>query len=156
MGGAGAAILFLAGCATSTINEVVGPNPKAVPSTGTDGTLEVYSALSGHTEGSNPAWYRYSNYTIWDENEDWLERVDNAQGHYSTTPALVNLPPGYYLVEGRAKNGVLMKVPVQIKIGEITSVYLNGHWQPPTNTPPAKLVSAPGDYSVGWRVSPGT
>ena len=147
----GAAASMLAGCATNQVAVApVGPNPATVaPATG-DGQLEVYSALSGRVAGEDQTWQQHSDYYIYTARGRRLH-VSNAAGYYSTTPRLVTLPPGRYIVEARAKGTLQTRVPVVIKPGEITRVHLDGNWQP--NAPVVKLVMAPEGYAVGWRAN---
>lgn len=149
--GTGVVVLFLAGCATPTHLGTVGPGPSQVQLAESKGQLEVYSVPSGHTEGNNPTWFQYSDYTIYTRHGRRLEYVDNSRGYYSTRPVVIDLPPGRYTVEARAKGMLLTRVRVVIKSGEKTSVHLDGNWQPPSDTPVTELVTTPEGYPVGWR-----
>jgi hypothetical protein len=152
MMGAAVAIL-VTGCSTTPMAFApVGPNPAGFQAITARGQLEVFSALSERTEGNNPNWYQHSDYYLYDSHGRRLEHVDNNTGHYDQSPRLLNLPPGRYIVEARAKDMLRAEVPVVIKPGEITRVHLDGNWQPPSDTPMPKLVNAPAGYPVGWRV----
>jgi hypothetical protein len=149
----GAAItVLITGCSTTPVTLApVGPNPAGIQTTAAEGRLEVFSALSGHSEGNNPAWYQDSDYYLCDAHGRRLKQVDNNTGYYSETPRLINLPAGKYIVEARAKGVLRAKVPVVIKPGEITRVHLDGNWQPLAQTPETEVVKAPAGYPVGWR-----
>lgn len=150
--GTAAVVLFLAGCAsTARVSGPVGPDPAEVQLAAPDGQLEVYSAPSGQTEGNNPTWFQYSDYYIYDHYGRRLEHVDNSRGYYSKQPSIINLPPGKYIIEARAKGTLQARVPVVIKAGETTRVHLDGNWQPPADAPAKELVSGPEGYPVGWR-----
>jgi hypothetical protein len=126
--------------------------PGGIPSGHRLRPLEVFSALSGRREGSNPTWYQHSDYYICNSQGKRLEHVDNANGYYAQSPRVISLPPGKYLVKARAKDTLRIDVPVVIKPGEITRVHLDGDWQPLSATPGTKLVEAPAGYPVGWCV----
>jgi hypothetical protein len=151
---AATAALALSGCATTrprTLSGVapVGPNPGNVALTAGNGQLEVFSALSGRTEGNNPTWLQHSDYNIYTTRGRRVKHVMNAAGYYSTLPRLVKLPAGEYIVKARAKGALWTTVSVVIKPGEITRVHLDGKWEP--NAPGAEIVMAPEGYPVGWR-----
>lgn len=149
----GAAAILVTGCATAPMAFApVGPNPARVQTTARAGQLEVFSALSGHSEGINPTWYQHSDYYLYDSYGRQLEHVDNSVGYYAQSPRLLNLPPGKYMVEARAKDMLRAEVPVVIKPGEITKVHLDGNWQPLAETPNTEVVKAPAGYPVGWGV----
>jgi hypothetical protein len=143
---------LFAGCATTPVTTLapVGPNPMGYQSTVADGQLQVFTALSGHAEGSNPTWYRHTDYEIYSQTHRF-EHVQNNLGHYSQGPRVVTLPAGEYVVEARAKGTLQVRVPVVIKPGELTSVHLDGAWQPSQGTDNSQLVMAPAGYPVGWR-----
>jgi hypothetical protein len=150
----GAAVAILpTGCSTTPVAFApVGPNPAGFQTTAADGQLEVFSALSGRGEGNNPTWYQHSDYYLCNFHGRRLEHVENAPGYYAQSPRLINLPPGKYIVEARAKDTLRADVPVVIKPGEITRVHLDGNWQPLAETPKTEVVKAPAGYPVGWRV----
>ena len=142
--------LTWAGCASAPATlSPVGPNPMEYSGPGSEGQLEVFSALSGHREGENPTWYRRTDYELCNAQGQRLQHVPNFVSHYSQAPQLILLPPGEYIVEARAKGILWVRVPVVIKAGARTSVHLDGAWQP--SAEPSQLVSAPAGYPVGWR-----
>jgi hypothetical protein len=147
--GAAGIISLLAGCSTAPVALApVGPAPAGISTTMGNGQLEVYSALSGRTEGNNPSWRQHSDYYIYDNQGKRLQLVDNAAGHYASSPRTVALPAGNYIVKARAKGALWTKTPVVIEPGEITRVHLDGQWQPEADT--SQLVYGPDGYPVGW------
>lgn len=148
----GAAVLLLAGCAsTPTALGPVGPNPGEIQSAISEGQLEVFTAPTGRVEGDNPTWFQYSSFYIYDRHGKRLEHVANSRGYYSQRPAVVNLPPGKYIVEGRGHEMLQARVGVVIKSGRTTRVYLDGSWQPPPGARASKLVISPRGLPIGWR-----
>ena len=149
-----AAVVALTGCATKQVSvapAAVGPSPGGVAAATGDGQLEVYSAFSTRSAGIDPTWRQHSSYYIYTASGQRLRYVTNEMGYYSTSPRLVNLPPGKYVVKAPAEGALWTKVPVVIKPGEITHVHLDGNWQP--NAPVAKVVMAPEGYPIGWRAN---
>lgn len=136
--------IALAGCASPVTLEPVGPKPMAYPGPGSEGQLEVFSAVSGHRKGN-----QHTDYYICTQEGERLQHVDNSIGDYSQRPRVVSLLPGGYIVEARAKDNSEVKVPVEIQLGTLTSVHLDGAWEP--SAEPSQLVHAPGGYPVGWR-----
>lgn len=145
-----AAAVVLAGCATKQVSMApVGPNPGNVAVATGNGQLEVFSALSARFEGNDPTWLQHSDYYIYTAHGRRVKHVTNAIGYYSSSPRLIALPAGEYLVKARAKGALWTTVPVVIKSNETTRVHLDGKWQP--NAPGAEVVMAPEGYPVGWR-----
>jgi hypothetical protein len=146
----GAAItILITGCSTTPVTLApVGPNPAGLRTTSANGQLEVFSALSGRSEGNNPTWYQHSDYYLCDSHGQRLEHVNNTTGYYAQTPRLITLPSGKYIVETKAKDMLRAKVAVVIKAGKITRVHLDGNWQPLGSK--TEVVKAPAGYPVGW------
>ena len=145
-----ATALVLTGCATRPVSMApVGPNPARVAAGAGDGQLEVFSALSGRSEGNNPTWRQHSDYYVFYSDGRRRKHVMNAPGYYSTLPRLVTLRPGDYIVKARAKGALWTTVPVIIKPDEITRVHLDGNWQPGSTG--ADVVMGPEGYPVGWK-----
>jgi hypothetical protein len=145
---------LLLGCSsTPVVMAPVGPSPLALGSTGSDGQLEVFSALRGHTEGNNPTWYQHTAYYVYDQQNQLVKHVDNKLGHYDRAPRVISLPAGNYVVKAKAKGYLWVKVPVKIDSGKMTEVHLDAAWTPSPETKPTDLVSVPAGYPVGWRTS---
>lgn len=148
---AGVASLMV-GCSTpSTTLAPVGPNPNRVQTASALGQLEVFSALTGRSEGDNPSWYQHSRYLVYNRLGKRLESVGNTVGYYAEMPRLISLPPGDYLVKAQAKGHWWVEVPVKIERGRTTRVHLDAAWQMPPGTSKSELVSIPAGYPIGWR-----
>jgi hypothetical protein len=145
-------MMLVAGCASTPVSMApVGPNPAGLQTPMADGRLEVDSALRGHSEGDNPAWFQHTSYNIYNQDGVRLGRVNNTVGYYEQAPRLITLRAGEYIVEARAKGAGWARVPVVIEPGRTTRVHLDAAWQPPADAAKAELVSAPAGYPVGWR-----
>lgn len=117
---------LLVGCTTTPVALApVKPNSPAPFAMTGDGQLEVFSALVGHSEGNNPAWYQHSDYSIYDQQGRRLEHVDNTIGYYSQAPRLISLPAGKYIVKAPANGALCAEVPVVIAPGQLTKVHLD-------------------------------
>jgi hypothetical protein len=134
----------------------VGPNPAALndqtPNGQLDGQLEVFSALSGHSEGDNPAWFQHVDYAIYSVQGRCLKHVYNIAGYYSRRPCIISLPAGQYVVKTRAKDYQFVEVPIVIDQGRRTRVHLDDAWRP-SNISGTALVALPTGYPVGWAAS---
>jgi hypothetical protein len=106
--------LAVTGCATRQV--------AAAPT----GQLEVFSALSVRTEGNDPTWRQHSDYFVLNSQGRELKHVMNAPGYYSTSPRMVALRAGHYIVKARAEGASWTEVPVVVKPDEITRVHLDG------------------------------
>jgi len=141
---------LLLGCSSTPVAVApVGPNPASLVNPGKNGQLEVFSALAGHTEGNNPTWFQHTDYTIYNQHGVVVKHVDNTVGYYASSPRLISLPPGKYLVKAEAKDYPSVLVPVVIDPGRITKVHLDDAWQP---AQPGKVacVRLPAGNPVGW------
>jgi len=144
--------ILLPGCASVPVPLApVGPNPVFQATTASTGQLQVFSALEEHTEGSDSDWYQHTDYSIWSKQGTLVKRVDNTIGHYAQEPRLMPLPVGSYLVRARAKDYLLVEVPVVIQGGETTRVYLDDSWVLPERLPKAEITYTPDGFPVGWR-----
>lgn len=152
-------ILLSAGCASVPVASValapVGPNPMALRSASSQGSLEVFSRLSRRSDDLNqgstyPVWYQHTDYYVCNLEGKVLKHVFNATGHYEQDPKIVNLPAGKYLVMARSTGDCWVKVPVTIDRGEITWVHLADNWTPPSYAEKAQIVKLPDGKPVGW------
>ena len=151
-------IPLLASCASQPISLArVGPNPftGGFASIGA-GHLQVFSSLAEQSDDQNqgstdPAWYQHTDYNVYDTGGRLVKCVNNTVGHYSTSPRLVSLRPGNYTVRAQSAEGLSVNVPVVIERGRTTKVYLDENWRPPAGTQKTEIVSALGNYPVGWR-----
>ena len=137
----------------------IGPNPIVAAKAGSNGDLQVFSATVEQNDvGYEFPYFQRTDYYIFDSNGKQREHVsDNNRGHFDDTPRAIQLPPGTYKVKALMAEGFgqWMILPVVVEPGRTTRVHLNGHWEPPPDTPKSELVQAPGRGPVGWRaVSP--
>jgi hypothetical protein len=144
-------VLSLVGCSSTPVALApVGPNPFGSKSMVSEGGLQVFSSLVGHSEGNNPTWYQHTDYYIYDLHGKLVKRVDNTIGHYDAAPRLVALPAGRYLLKTQANEYVCVDVPVTIERGRTTKVHLDDQWKLPADTAKKELVSLPDGNPVGW------
>jgi len=147
---------LLASCASQPIALApVGPSPFAGRSSSSMGAgyLQVFSDLEAIDEGDNPSFFQHTDYNIYNGERKLVKHVDNTVGHYETSPRLVSLRPGTYIIVARAKEWMSVEIPVAIVRGGITKVHLDENWQPPARTPKTDVVCAPDGYPVGWRAN---
>lgn len=150
---AGAVLIALvAGCSTPLSVATVGPNPTGVNNHASYGQLQVFSALTGRTEGNNPTWFQHTDYTVYNQQGKAVKHVANWTGHYSGTPRVINLPPGKYVVKAEAEDYLWVAVPAVIVPGHVTRVHLDDAWQP-AGVSRTELVRLPTGSPVGWTVA---
>lgn len=144
--------LLLVGCSTTPVSiGTVGPGPYALKtSDSSGGSLQVYSALVGRSEGDDPAWFQHSDYYLKKNTAGKYRHVDNATGHYAKRPRTVVLAPGRYTVRAQAGNGGWVEAPVVIRRGETTVISLDQSWNPGA-APETEIVRMPDGSAVGWR-----
>ncbi len=149
-------LAMIVGCSTPSIVQApVGPDPLALKSADSDGTLQVFSAMEQENNvGFEFPYDQRTDYFVYDSNGNVIRRVyNNNKGHYEPTPAAVRLQPGTYRIRSLAAVGMgeWETVPVVIEPGRTTEVHLNGHWKPPADTPDRELVHSPAGFPMGWR-----
>lgn len=128
------------------VTEPVGPEPAAKP-TGPVGFLKVYSETDA-TGADDIMYASHSGYTIYASDGQVFRNVRGSAG----APLLVNLPEGTYRVQARAAFYGTVVVPVVIKEGRTTSIYLEGDWKPDLEGfEQADLVRLPNGTMIGWR-----
>ena len=145
-GTAAALVLLATGCASTPLRlaETVGPAPEATVRAAS-GRLQVY------TDTYNPAQTEYGPsveqpYTVLDSRENELRRVASP---YST-PELVTLEVGDYIVRGPGFGLASVDVPVHIDANRTTEVHLES--SAPWVTGGA-FVRSPDGAFVGWRAA---
>jgi hypothetical protein len=145
-------VAVLTGCSTNPIAVApVGPNPALSGHSVSEGTLQVFSNIIGHSRGDNPPWYQHADYYIYDLQGTLLKHVNNTIGYYESAPRMVPLHAGTYLVKAPANDYMWVKVPVTIKGGQTTRVHLDDKWIPPAGTPNGLVIRMPNGEPVGWR-----
>ena len=99
-------------------------------------------------------YFAHTDYAIYNAAGECVKNVQNAETVHSLTPKQVVLPPGQYTVVGWSDDYQLVKVPVLIKAGSLTTVNLErkNHEISPSDKS-AELVYAPDGRIVGWTTS---
>ncbi len=152
---AGSAILLTA-CVSCPPLPPVGPSPVAssssVPGTG---TLVVYSAWSCFDTYLTSD---HSGYTIYSNDGKRIKWVPNSiEGDWTVEPPTrVPLPPGTYKIKAEGGEYGWVIVPVVIKRGETTPVYLDGERHSIDSLASQdNSVRLPNGEIVGWAANPG-
>ena len=163
----------LAGCASiprTALLEPVGPGPALSSDASAQGALRVYSARENarvDLNGEEFLWNNdfgrneflhlasYTAYTIYSPQGEVVARVTNSRNPNDGKPELVTLAPGDYRVVAQAEdyNNVTFNavVPVVIRAGAITRIYLTQDRQPATQPDKADVVYLPNGRIAGWR-----
>jgi len=121
------------------------------PSLGGMGQLQVFTATTQQSTGDGFVKAIPQNYRVKGSDGRWRSIVNSVYGDPSPIPKKVELAPGSYTVEGLADIYRTATVPVIITPGDTTVVNLQKQPYPAAPPPPAKAVTAPDGYVVGWR-----
>jgi len=128
------------------VTEPVGPEPVAKP-TGPVGFLKVYSETDA-SSADDIMYAAHSGYTIYSSDGQVFRKVREILG----PPLMVSLPEGTYKVQAKAASYGMVVVPVVIKEGRTTSLYLEGDWKPDLEEfKQADLARLPNGTMIGWR-----
>jgi len=152
-------LMLLAGCAVTSrpyISEPVGPafaDSSRLPSMG---YLQVYSETITHNDG-NIFYYPHTSYTVHSREGRKVKAVQNHVGLEDESPTVVPLPPGAYNVIAQSAAFGRVTVPVVIKSGALTPVFLERDSMPDRLRKVADgseggFVKGPDGKIVGWRV----
>jgi len=118
------------------------------------GYLRVFTerelVTEGFDEGANPSHYQHTDYRVYDERGKSVRYVGNSVGEYDSSPRVISLPPGRYIVRARAKDYLSVEVPVVVEPGRTTSVHLDDRWTPAPEATTNELVFEPDGKPVGW------
>ena len=148
---------LVGGCATRTVSLApVGPKPALPQSLSPQGSLIVFSRLQGQDddldqEGTEPIRSHHTDYKVYDLQGRVVKRVWNAAGKYETSPRVVNLSPGRYIVKAQAADYSKVTVPVTIEGRASTEVHLDSQWALPNYADKGQVVMMPDGQPVGWR-----
>jgi hypothetical protein len=148
------AAVLVGGCAGReplVIREPVGPAQPVALSTGSSGSLVVYSGWDrlDTLDSEHP---KHTPYSVHSETDGVVAQVSNHSGSFGQDPSVVSLAPGRYWVHTRGTNVGLVRVPVTVRAGQRTVVYLDGStapvesWRGETN-----WLRQPNGLIVGWR-----
>ena len=144
-----------ASCATHRhlVLDPVGPPSATSPLdfVGT-GFLKVYSATETREVGKFINYYPHTPYTIYSTNGQKFRWIENSVAFIDESPALVRLPAGAYTIEAKDDDYGRVVVPIVIKGGDTTIVYLEARKLPSGEAlSPTNAVRLPNGRLVGWR-----
>jgi hypothetical protein len=133
----------------------VGPAAVPAATSAATGTLVVHSAYVVGADFNARDRYRpaHSDYEIFTAGGALYERVHNQTGTMIPDAVPVTLPPGNYVVKAQANGWGTVSVPVVIKRGQRTAVFLEGGAPVPGETASnlARFVRLPDGEAVGWK-----
>ena len=175
----GFSLCCVTGCVSKPMGtrlDPVGPSPLAIAQRADTGNLQVYSArelapvsvemqlyvASREFSPEDNSLQReflhtsaHGNYSIFDANGKFIKRVSNAKGMNDSSPTLVKLSPGNYLLQAVTEEYDTFRhpvvVPIEIKPGLSTIVHLDGTGNTETSNANAALVRFPNGEIIGWR-----
>ena len=146
-------LLVLPGCVLHPVAvSPVGPEPITCDGVTLYGYLQVFSKTISTENIDDIYYYPHSDYAIYDQSGRLLQYVRN-QGDGNEMPTLLRLPQGNYTVVAAARNYSQATVPVVIKAGRPTYVYLDRDWKPISGISSNDLVRLPDGQVVGWNAS---
>ena len=155
-----AATLLVSGCASyrgHLVLDPIGPPLPRCAGIGAQGTLMVFTAYEVTADfNGNPYRRRYSDYRILTaDGQRVVEGVHNDKGFLAEGPRKVDLSVGTYRVEARANGYGQVTVPVEVCVGQTTTVHLEGSpwWPNPAVIAHSNPVRLPGGEIAGWRAS---
>ena len=168
-------LLAITGCASAprvAVLPALGPRP-GLPAGQGDGFLEVFSARRPAVVDPNAQEFFWNNdfgrndflhlpahtdYSVYSEAGELVERVQNATDSNDPNPTLVRLRPGSYRIEAQAEDydAVIFTalVPVVIRPGATTMAYLDQKSAPLAHKQAAGVVRLPNGRMAGWSGAP--
>ncbi len=156
------AAAFLCGCASqkqALVLNAVGPPPEHAEMQGSKGYLVVYSAMDAAPDPADTLYRdRYTAYRIMSgDGRQVLRRIRNDNGGLFGNPEEVELGVGSYRVQAQANGYGVVEVPVTIKLGQVTTLHLEGafSWPRTSRISESNPVRLPGGEIVGWRAAAG-
>jgi hypothetical protein len=102
----------------------VGPAPGSRPALASTGFLKVYTEVECYPYDEDLYYYAHTAYGVFDTGGRRIKSVQNAASFHSLVPQQVEFPPGHYEVVGWTDAYQLVKVPVLIQAGYLTTVNL--------------------------------
>jgi hypothetical protein len=132
------------------LTQSVGPRAVVEAREASRGELVVYSAWD-RFDTLDSEHRKHTAYTVRGEGGDVLH-IQNRRGSFGEDPETVALAPGKYWVEARATNVGPVRVPVMIREGGETVVYLDGVTAPPApwRAQETNWIRQPNGLIVGW------
>ncbi len=132
---------------------MVGPGPNAPSVPPPTGALKVYTAVKCYPY-DHQFFYAHTDYGVYAMDDHRVKSVRNAASFLDLNPAIVALPAGTYHVVAWAKGYDLVRVPVVIEAGRLTTVNLeDGVPKPAPSGKAGDLVRMPDGRIVGWSAS---
>jgi hypothetical protein len=129
----------------------VGPAPGRQASTLKHGYLVVYSGLARFGTYNESRWDRHSGYNIYSEEGKRIQWVPNYSHNAPEVPDRVDLPVGSYNAHVLSRRGRTLTIPVVIKEGQTTFVFMDGVTQSPAlQEHQADAVKLPDGEIIGW------
>jgi hypothetical protein len=145
--------LWVAGCASTPSGvplPTVGPMPGAFgPFGGATGYLRVFSATRSSNDGGI-LYYPHTPYTVYAADGKKATACQNHAGPDDQVPFVVPLAPGQYEVFAAAAGLGRVRVPVIIKRGRLTTVFLERGGMPANEE--ALLLGAPAVRAADGRI----
>jgi hypothetical protein len=132
----------------------VGPGPVRHPALTSTGFLKVYTEVECYPYDEDMYYFAHTDYGVYRPDGQRIKSVQNAASFHSLAPKQVELPPGQYEVVGWTDAYQLVKVPVLIKAGCLTTVNLekDAH-QLFQNAKQDDLVRTADGRIVGWSAN---
>ena len=148
-------LAFLPACATTGAHLAINPVGPRVASAGSlvgVGSLVVYSAASPFNDNYTED---HSSYKILASDGQLVRRVHNyIVGDFTyEPPSNVQLAAGSYVVRAESQDYGLVNVPVVIRGGQTTRVYLDCASQPANLRTARNTVKLPDGQVIGWSAS---
>lgn len=129
----------------------VGPAPGSTASADSAGFLTVYTHAEGHPYDEFEYYWAHTEYNVYTPAGKHVETVENGEYTQNPLPRQVELPPGEYAVVGWSDTDQLVKVPVVIRPGQLTTVNLEADADSLfLHAQPSELVHTPDGRIVGW------
>lgn len=129
----------------------VGPAPGSEASADPAGFLTVYTHAEGHPYDEFEYYRAHTEYNVYTPAGKHVESVENGEFTHDPVPGKVALAPGEYMVVGWSDTDQLVKVPVVIRAGQLTTVNLEADADSLfEKARPSELVHTPDGKIVGW------
>ena len=170
---AAGALIWVTGCASTSkvvVTDRLGPCHTVLTSSGSDGSLQVYSArvqavtdlnaltyFWNNDYGKNDFLYgaAHSDYAIYDTDGKLVKRVRNSHNIDDAAPASVSLPVGAYTIQAEAEeypgSTLTVVIPVAVVSGQLTTVHLEPNWAPASEMDTDRVVRLADGRVLGCR-----
>ncbi len=150
-----AGFLSLAAACTTpqaiVLHNSVGPDPMGQARSTSNGFLTVYTAMKTYPVDDETYYRVHTDYGIYDMTGHRVMSVRNAATYHDPRPRTVALPEGRYTIEGWADGYQLLKVPVVIRAGRVTTVNLEANKRNLfLGARDNDVVRAPDGHIIGW------